>query len=334
MALRLDRTYRRLARLVASLVVICAGLGGQPPAAHAAAACQAVAFPVTIAGLPYHEAGTFCPGRAGMPLQVLVSGATYSSRYWDFPEAASYVQYAAGRGYAVLNLDRLGVGASAKPAAELVTTHTQAEALHQVVQAVRAGQLGGQAFPKVMTGGHSLGAGIALLEAATYHDSDALLLEGFAHFFNLQGGQALLAALIPAQNDTRLADRPPGYLTTAPGTRGALFYDQAAADPTVIRADEATKETVTTGELSDFPEVVQSPQLAGQITVPTLLLVGVGEPYFCENGCANVRQEAGFWQPGLLSTVVQQQSGHDVALQRNGLTAFGQIDAWLKQAGL
>lgn len=57
-------------------------------------------------------------------VQVLVSGATYGRDYWDppvHPEGYTYVRAMAARGIATLNLDRLGIGLSSHPPAELVT---------------------------------------------------------------------------------------------------------------------------------------------------------------------------------------------------------------------
>jgi hypothetical protein len=44
-------------------------------------------------------------------LQILVHGAGYDHRYWDWPADAdrySYVEWAASRGIATLNVDRIG----------------------------------------------------------------------------------------------------------------------------------------------------------------------------------------------------------------------------------
>ena len=69
--------------------------------------------------------------------------------------------------------------------------------------------------------GHSLGSGIATVEAATFNDVDGLILTGFLHTFAPAIG-AVPAALYPARDDPRFAGRnlPVDYLTTQPGTRG------------------------------------------------------------------------------------------------------------------
>jgi hypothetical protein len=51
-------------------------------------------------------------------LQILVHGATYDHRYWDWPldpEQYSYVEWATERGYATLAIDRVGCGAGQLP---------------------------------------------------------------------------------------------------------------------------------------------------------------------------------------------------------------------------
>jgi pimeloyl-ACP methyl ester carboxylesterase len=189
------------------------------------------------------------------PVQVLVHGLTYDHTYWDFPAATddqSYVAAATAAGYATFNIDRIGVGASTRPAnASVLTTGSASYVLHQVVQALRAGQIGGRAFPRVMTVGHSFGSQAVAKEAGVYGDVDGVVLSGSLHDTTIETFTQVLPQFYPAQLDPKFGlSTPAGYLTTIPGTRGAIFYDLSDADLTVVAADEQLKQTATDGEIA------------------------------------------------------------------------------------
>jgi pimeloyl-ACP methyl ester carboxylesterase len=85
-------------------------------------------------------------------------------------------------GYATVTLDLIGTGQSSKPLSATVTETGQAAAVHQVIQALRSGHLGGESFDTVVMGGHSLGSTVVLWEAASYHDANTVFLTGFSHY--------------------------------------------------------------------------------------------------------------------------------------------------------
>lgn len=186
-------------------------------------------------------------------VQVVLSGGTYGHVYWDpkgdpQPPIHSYVEAMTEAGYAVLNIDRIGIGESDHPDAHQVTLPTNAHVVHQLVDKLRKGELGGTLFNRVLLVGHSHGSLYAILEAADHGDVDGLVLTGF------RGGAGpgiafVGAALEPAQLESRFLDRPPGYLTTRRGER-KVFYYEPDADGMAIDYDEGTKETLTTGELN------------------------------------------------------------------------------------
>ena len=104
----------------------------------------------------------------------------------------------------------------------------------------------GHAFQHVIMVGHSIGSVEAWIEAARYHDVDAVIVTGALHALS-PDIRALQNDLYPAVDDPAFAGSglDPGYLTTVPGTRGSLFYDPATANPAVVAVDEANKDTVT-----------------------------------------------------------------------------------------
>src|SRR5262249_48040242 len=135
-------------------------------AAEATLQCSEHALPVTLAPgetTTFQVIGTLCSqgSAAGKTVQLLLHGSTYARYYWDFPyqpEHYSYVRAATKRGYATFNLDRIGNGASDHPNGNLVNMDANAFVVHQVVQALRAGQVTSQSFAKVIVVGHSMGS--------------------------------------------------------------------------------------------------------------------------------------------------------------------------------
>jgi len=118
----------------------------------------------------------------GKVLQVALHGGSYNHKYWDANEIDghqySYARYMACRGYAVLAIDNLGVGESSKPDGDFVTAPVQAVALHQIVGALRAGEVG-TSFRKIVLVGHSMGSLQAIFEQGTFNDADGLVVTGW-----------------------------------------------------------------------------------------------------------------------------------------------------------
>ncbi len=252
--------FRSFSRLV--LGVLCALAVLIPSSAWAKGGglrCEELSFDVSLApGDPtvYSVFGVLCSRGSlhNKTIQIALHGATYSHLYWDWPfqpETYSYVRRATAAGYAVFNIDRIGIGQSDRPAAEAVTIASNAHVVHQIVQELRGGGLVVPSFGRIRAKrvalvGHSLGSVIAIQEAATYGDVDGIVLTGVSHTLTPALGDV---QFYPASFDPRFAGQtiPDGYLTTVPGTRG-IFYYLPSADPLVLALDEQTKETVTIGE--------------------------------------------------------------------------------------
>src|SRR5579863_8856968 len=139
--------------------------------------CQPFYVPVALVEgqpLQYTIYSELCNPTSGpsQAIQLLVPGGSYGHIYWDFPyepETYSYVHAANAAGYSTLNIDRIGTGLSSHPLLN-VTMGTNAYVIHELVQALLAGQIGNQVFSRVLLVGHSLGSVAAWIEAGTYHD--------------------------------------------------------------------------------------------------------------------------------------------------------------------
>ena len=106
---------------LAVAVLVPSGAG----AAQGGLRCEEVSFPVTLSpgdANVYNVFGVLC-SRGSIhhkTIQITLHGSTYSHLYWDWPfqpETYSYMRRATAAGYAVLNLDRIGIGQSDRPPA-------------------------------------------------------------------------------------------------------------------------------------------------------------------------------------------------------------------------
>jgi pimeloyl-ACP methyl ester carboxylesterase len=236
----------RLRRLCAAALL--ALLVPVPAAATAAGtSCQDVYTPVRFALTQQTMYGKLCVPQGATTVQVLVPGGTYTGDYWDIPvqpEVRSVRQAMNHGGIATMTVDRIGTGRSSKPLSLLVTTASQAEAVHQVIGKLRP------RFQKVLVGGHSVGSAIAIAEAGTYRDVDGVLVTGLTNQMNYVSVVPALASMIPVTLDPRLGrlGLDPGYLTTMPGARYDTFHKPGPLNTAVMDYEESTKDVYTAGE--------------------------------------------------------------------------------------
>lgn len=345
-----ERRCRRSITLAAAFLIVLFGGAGAAHAQEASgASCRQLSVPVAIGGdsAAVIHAQLCLPGGTGSPatgtpqtVQVLVPGATYSGSYWNFPyepEKYSYVDAMLAAGYATLDLDPLGTGRSSHPLSALVTIASDADAVHQVIQDARNGDFGIR-FARVLLVGHSMGTAVAWREAAAYRDIDGLIATGNVHHPSLPGAAQGVTDLYPALADPRFARAglDPGYLTTRPGTRGAVFYNEADADPRVIALDEKTKDTATaTYAATYFAEDVDAD--TSRITVPVLIAAGQDDRLMCvgvggvdcSSSASLLRSEAPFYgRAACLRAFVLPRAGHDLNLSLNAASFFAEAARW------
>ncbi len=332
-------------RISAIFVILLTALTMTPAAGAAPLLCSDTTLEVILAPGDtdvYNVVGTLCSrgSAAGKTVQVLLHGSTYARYYWDFPfqpQHYSYVRKATGRGYATFNLDRIGNGASDKPDGNLVDVDANAFVVHQVVAALRGGEVGAAAFDKVMVVGHSMGSFTALNYAGMFPgEADGVILTGFLHDLNFDFANTVLAtALHPADFDPKFAGQFPAfdYLTSVPGARG-VFYYEPNAQPTVVAVDESLKQTTTVGELDTGPAIAFDP-ISFQVESPVQVVIGEFDYLFCDNlvNCSDPAAvqsfEEGFYGPSAcLETAVIGDAGHDLNLQTNAGSAFAKMLHW------
>lgn len=333
---------------VALAMVLAAFVTAQPVAAETALQCSDHTLNVTLAPgatETYQVVGTLCSqGPAeGKTVQLLLHGITYTRYYWDFPyqtEHYSYVRSATKRGYATLNLDRIGNGASDHPAdSSLIDLNSNAYVVHQVVEALRAGQVGSTSFAKVIVVGHSMGSMVTARYASSYPgEADGIILTGLLHSINWDFAYtSLIPSLYPALLDQKFTGQftDPYYLTTIPGTRSVLYY-LPNTDLQVVALDESLKQVVTMAEFQAGPSVVYD-QSSLQITGPVLMVFGQYDYLFCgpelNFNCSNkasvqAYEETKFSASACLETEVINDAGHNLNLHINANATYSQMLSW------
>jgi pimeloyl-ACP methyl ester carboxylesterase len=319
------------------------------PAASArdGVACRSVAIEASLALALVRGsvAGTLCVPPGATTVELLLHGFSYGQYYWDLPfepDTYSFVRGANARGFATLNIDRLGDAGSFQPLSAFVTMDAQASVVHQLVDALRDGGLG-VAFDNVVLVGHSSGSLIAYLEAGRFQDVDALVATGASHELNAVNiATRVIGQSAPALLDPKFAALllDPGYVTTLPGRRGT-FYELDDVDPQIVALDEQLKQTATLEEaLTTLPDAILN--ASRNIDLPVLAVNGELEPFFC-NGllagdCSSSEalreSERPFYGPDArVEAIVVPGAGHDVTLELGAPATNAAIHDWIADQG-
>src|SRR5688572_26777199 len=123
---------RRSASRVAALALACAAVMPSAPAtAQSGAACSSIEIDasLTLGLVRGSVAGTLCVPPGATTVELLLHGFSYGQYYWDLPfqpGTYSFVRDANARGFATLNIDRLGNVGSFQPLSTFVTMDAQA----------------------------------------------------------------------------------------------------------------------------------------------------------------------------------------------------------------
>jgi pimeloyl-ACP methyl ester carboxylesterase len=336
------RPHRTLARIVITVLTLTASVTSAT-AADTSVRCTQTDVPVTYALLLTGRLhGQLClPAKTPTTVQLLMHGGTYNRYYWDLPYGNgrySYQRDMAANGVATFAVDGLGSGQSTQPLSEVVLGSTEAGALHQVVAKLRAGAVGGVRFGRVVLVGHSMGSGVTVLEATTYHDVDGVILTGMTHSMDLVALAGIFVdGVRPALLDPVLGSRAsdPGYVTTMPGTRRA-FHDPGLVEAGVIDADEATKDQVPATVVPDLLTLAFESPLSRSINVPVLIANGASDALFCAYVCASASSLLAAEKPYFTSSLtvhLTPQAGHAVALSTNAADHRTAIRAWMGTHG-
>lgn len=345
------RRWTAAAGALALVLVGAVSFPAQALARQPAQSCTDTSIPVSIApGQPASERiwGRLCTpsGHRVHSVQLLLHGLSYSHYYWDptglDPYRYSYVHDARLAGLATFDIDRIGVGRSSHPVSAAVTLESNAYTVHQVVTALHR-QVAGQRFASVTLVGHSYGSEIAELEASDFADVNGLILTGFAHHQSVTASLRTSMLAEPASADPRLAAEvppgDPGYLTLQDAFRPELMYNLADADPSVVAADIAHKETLTAAEVATLQDGLL-PTVTARLRIPVLIIDGTKDQLICASDATDCSSSASlaaaeqpFYPMSRISTYVVPGSGHAIDLHLNGYLAFIRMICWSVRLG-
>lgn len=279
----------------------------------------------------------FCrPWRWTNQVDILTHGATYTRTYWDWPQGGdqySYVDRALADGRATLAYDRIGNGASTRPASSTeITMASDAYVLHQLVFLLRL-----LSFRHVASVSHSYGSGVALAEAAAYRDVSSVVVSGYLH---RPSNPAVTAGNYPANQDPKFLGQglDDGWLTSRPGVRGSAFHSPTS-DPDVVAYDEVQKDLVSRTGLVDFISqrgVPANDNISNLVAVPVLVLVGEQDIIFCYQpavfNCSDwvmvASNETPFYHDVTIKTI--PLSGHDLTLHPSADQSYSAIDTFIR----
>ncbi|EJD40302.1 hypothetical protein AURDEDRAFT_170675 [Auricularia subglabra TFB-10046 SS5] len=275
-------------------------------------------------------------------LLVTSPGATYNSLYWDLPfkpENYSFARYANSRGFATLNIARVGNGFSSSPdPVNILQMPLQVAAQIEILKLARAGGIPGmrgQRFKNLVAIGHSLSG--ALINGIVIKEPKLLQGAIFTAYGHIVASPEVPRditgfAFIPASdaNIPRFRNLPADYVTTENITSRSFFYGPPGTfDPAVLEFDEAHKDTVTNGEMNTlFSVTLAAPQFRGDV----LAVHGALDVGFCTvPACDELAQEHEFYPNARsMETVAIQGAGHNINFHLSAPVFFAKVASWLE----
>ncbi|MGZ4445724.1 MAG: alpha/beta hydrolase [Nocardioides sp.] len=295
-------TRTPLAALAGALTLLAAGLATLPASPGAAATTGSGAQVVTRAvhvdvdntngthvactadGRSYRLRGELVGPRREVlgasvdRVNVLVHDTTTGSWFWQLPghPAYDYAEKLAAHGETSLVLDRLGYDSSPLKDGNATCLGAQADMVHQVVQHLRSGSYhftgssrGVPAAEHVVLQGHSVGAAIAQVEAATFDDVDGLVLMSWSD------SGATQAAVDGVQRQSQRCLQGADYAAFATSGRQFRRLAFATAPAGVQHTAARLRNQDPCGDVLSLGSVYSvSNLLTHQIEAPTLLLYG------------------------------------------------------------
>lgn len=272
---------------------------------------------------------------------LLLHGLSYGEFFGNFTAVPGY-DFAASQamsGHTTVTIDRLGYGASDKPAGQDICFGSQADVAHQIVQQLRSGKYTTDgttslAFPQIILAGHSVGGLIAQAEAYTFGDIDGLMVLSYS---DTDVSPAAKGALAVASEECRAGGEhqggttgPDGYVyfgAKTPATFIEAHFNVNNADPSVVDATATLRSRDPCGDVLSYKTAAATNlKNLSKISVPTLVLVG---------GADAIYPVPADKQAGLLTgstdvtAVTIPGTGHAIALHRTAKEFSTDVASWL-----
>lgn len=304
-----------------------------------ALACPSDGETYTIRG---HLTGPATVLGGGGAVTVYEHGIASGEWYWRVPVEGFHHSYEmAERGHASLTIDRLGYDSSDRPDGRHMCVGSQADMLHQIIEALRSGdyewegETPAPTFTEVTTLGHSNGGQVAQLEAISYGDVDGVVVSGWA-----DGGltdeatarfQAALGSCMSGGTPSEEPDDPSGYALYDLGRREFVEGNFADTDPKVVEYSAGKQNKHPCGDMvSQLSGVMVDAERLREIDVPVLFLYGEHDARVQLGG---VHKTLFVGAPS--TTLVEvPDAGHYFDLARQHEVALDGLASWLDGEGL
>ena len=283
-----------------------------------------------------HLTGPARPRGSGVTLYL--HGLGLGEWLWNFQpvKSANFVRGMARARHASVTIDRLGYGASDRPAdGKSVCIGSQADIAHQIVGQLKAGSYtvqGGnpRKFKRVGLVGHSAAGQISITEAYTYRDLRALVVVGFS-FSNL-----------PRGNDEfgfeRIACDKGG--DPIPGVTNYAFFGRSDAGFRSTMFHSAPKAVRDAGVKLHYPDpcgdnyslidtIQKQAANTGKVKIPVLVACGRNDVLYAPFGC---EAQAERFAKG--RSLILKNTGHGVPLERGAKTFRKRLGRFLARYGL
>lgn len=228
---------------------------------------------------------------------------------------------------------------SSKPdALSVVQTPLEVEILQALITMLRSGYFSNSTFSSVVAAGHSFGSILTQAITAMYPQSlDAAILTGFST--NSTGMTSFTAgnnfAIASQDQPYRFSALSTGYLVASTAISNQVaFFRAPNFDPNILSLADATKGTVTFGELFSTTAVTK---VAANYTRPVAVVNGANDLPFCFGNCSyptNLAQAALtmlYPATSKKGTYLAPTTGHGLNLHYSAVAAYHYIQDFITQ---
>jgi len=234
-------------------------------------------------------------------------------------------------GQVSVTVTRLGYSGSGKPDGNRICFGSEADITHQIIGQLRSGKydthpagrraVAGRPVVRIGLAGHSAGGFVAMAEAYSYHDIDALAVIGSGEFVSLRMPQAVAA------QQARCATSSDGYAFiegTAAEAAEDFFHN---ADPRIV-ADATLHRPPDScgGLLNSAANVAMDTALLRSIRVPVLVLGGAQDAFFPD---PESQAKLFTGSPDVVAASLPD-TGHAITLGYSAPAVRGEIGGWLQ----
>ncbi|KAF8305193.1 hypothetical protein DL93DRAFT_2172697 [Clavulina sp. PMI_390] len=334
------KTQLELAAIVSSAVAINSNYSAQ--------VVDATNPSQTISGTWKLYTKTCIPAKWNGNVQVLVHGLFATHSYFEYPynKSLSYLDVAASEGNAVVNYDRLGIGASDHPdGINIVQSALDIEMLHQLVGYLKKRSQFAKATQWISVG-HSYGSMISSAVMSKYPtDFTKVVLTGYSPTTNNNGVLAAYAfsAYIASKQNPLLFGRynnDSSYFVTESASHDLYgFFNGPPGEyysTDVFDNFVATKGAISFGQFLTMAAVTKY-WPAQAFTGDVLIVTGVHDLPGCAGNCYQGSDgvsvlsgsNAVFPNAKSLATYIPGNTGHAVFHHYTAPAVFGVINSWL-----